>query len=100
MRTGYLQMKRNILFFMICISVTTYAQKTKTLTILHTNDVHSRIYPIDPNSADKRSADKGGFLRIASFIEEQRKITPDLLLCDIGDFSQGTPFYNLFQGEV
>lgn len=87
-----------LLFVIIAASMSGYAQKT--LTIFHTNDVHSRIYPVDPNSADKRSADKGGFLRIASFVEEQRKLTPDLLLFDSGDFSQGTPFYNLFKGEV
>lgn len=100
MRIRDLQVKGNILFFMVCVSLSAYAQKTKTLAILHTNDVHSRIYPTDPNSADKRSADKGGFLRVASFVEEQRAKIPNLLLFDCGDFSQGTPFYNLFYGEV
>ena len=34
------------------------------------------------------------------FIKEARKINPNLLLFDCGDISQGTPYYNLFQGEV
>lgn len=36
----------------------------------------------------------------ATFIKEARKVNPDLLLFDCGDISQGTPYYNLFQGEV
>ena len=42
----------------------------------------------------------GGTVRRATFIKEARKVNPDLLLFDCGDISQGTPYYNLFQGEV
>jgi 5'-nucleotidase len=76
------------------------AQSVKTITILHTNDTHSRIEPVEINSPDKDIADKGGFVRRATYIEEVRQQIPDLLLFDCGDFSQGTPYYNLFKGEV
>ena len=33
-------------------------------------------------------------------IEQERKANPDLLLFDSGDFSQGSPFYTLFKGDV
>ena len=33
-------------------------------------------------------------------IEQERKKNPDLLLFDSGDFSQGSPFYTLFKGDV
>lgn len=91
-------MKRNILLLILCLTITASAQKT--LTILHTNDVHSRIEPVEENSANLASAGKGGFLRVASYVEEQRKENPGLLVFDCGDFSQGTPFYNLFLGDV
>lgn len=93
-------MKKNILFFILCLTITASAQKTRTLTILHTNDVHSRIEPVEENSANIASAGKGGFLRIAACVEELRKENPDMLVFDSGDFSQGTPFYNLFRGGV
>jgi len=35
----------------------------KKLTILHTNDTHSQIYPLSPNLADTMKADRGGFVR-------------------------------------
>ena len=35
-----------------------------------------------------------------SFIKQQRELHPDLLLFDCGDFSQGTPYYNIYRGEV
>ena len=33
-------------------------------------------------------------------IAEQRKSNPNLLLFDSGDFSQGSPFYTMFKGDV
>ncbi|NDV59906.1 bifunctional UDP-sugar hydrolase/5'-nucleotidase [Bacteroides sp. 519] len=89
-----------ILVLMLCMSVSVQAQKTKTLTILHTNDVHSRIEALSPELENPVSAGNGGFLRIASYVNEVRKETSNLLVFDCGDFSQGTPYYNLFQGDV
>lgn len=91
--------KRSLLLLILCMAVVpTFAQKT--LTILHTNDIHSRIEPVSPNSADKRSADKGGLLRVAAYVEHVKEETPNVLVFDCGDFSQGTPYYNMFKGEV
>ena len=83
----------------LCLLTPDSAQKTKQLVILQTSDTHSRIEPIAVNAAD-RYAGMGGTVRRATFIKEARKVNPDLLLFDCGDISQGTPYYNLFQGEV
>lgn len=83
----------------LCLLAPDSAQKTKQLVILQTSDTHSRIEPIAVNAAD-RYAGMGGTVRRATFIKEARKVNPDLLLFDCGDISQGTPYYNLFQGEV
>ena len=72
----------------------------KSLLILHTNDTHSCIEPLNPNLSDKTQADKGGYLRRASFVREMRKREPDLLLLDCGDFSQGSTYYSLYHGDV
>ena len=79
-------------------SVLGYAQKT--LTILHTNDTHSCIMPLSINLADTLQAGRGGFLRRIAMLKEERKHDPDLLLFDSGDFSQGSPYYTLFKGDV
>ena len=76
-----------------------FAQKSKTLSIYHSSDTHSRIEPIDINSGDK-NAGMGGYVRRVTLIDELRKENPNLLLFDCGDFSQGTPYYNMFKGKV
>nr|AKF17205.1 hypothetical protein [uncultured bacterium Csd4] len=72
----------------------------KQIVILHTNDTHSCIMPLNPNLADKSIAGRGGFLRRLEFLRQQREENPDLLLFDSGDFSQGSPYYTLFMGDV
>lgn len=68
----------------------------KTLVILHTNDTHSQI---EPTNEDKAVGDAGGVLRRKEYVDQMRKEYSDVLLLDAGDFSQGTPYYNLFKGE-
>ncbi len=72
----------------------------KTLTILHTNDTHSTIMPLNPNLADTMLAGRGGYLRRLALIKEERQQDPDLLLFDSGDFSQGSAYYSMFHGDV
>ena len=76
------------------------AKVEKQLVVLHTNDSHSCVMPINPNLADTAMANRGGYLRRISMIKEERKADPDLLLFDSGDFSQGSPYYSLFKGDV
>lgn len=76
------------------------AKGQKQLVILHTNDTHSCIMPLNPNLADTAVANRGGYLRRVNMIKEERKENPDLLLFDSGDFSQGSPYYSLFKGDV
>ncbi len=85
--------------FILSICTSSFAQNSKTLKMLHTSDTHSRIEPINPNS-DDANANMGGFVRRVTMLKELRKENPNLLLFDCGDFSQGTPYYNLFRGEV
>ncbi len=91
---------RHVLITLLCfMSVGAWAQD-KQLVILHTNDTHSTIMPLNPNLSDKKVAGRGGYLRRMEFLRQQREQTPDLLLFDSGDFSQGSPYYTLFKGDV
>lgn len=70
---------------------------TTKLTILHTNDVHSHLEPFP--STDKNYPGLGGVARRAELIKQIRNQEKNILLFDSGDFFQGTPYFNLFQGE-
>lgn len=74
--------------------------KGRKITILHTNDTHSCIYPLNPNLADTMLAGRGGFVRRAGMIKQEREKNPKLLLLDSGDFSQGSTYYTLYKGDV
>jgi 5'-nucleotidase len=65
------------------------------LTILHTNDVHSHLEPMERG----QFAGIGGAPARASFVAAQRRAHANVLLLDAGDILQGTPYFNLFHGE-
>lgn len=70
--------------------------ETVRLTILHTNDVHSRIEAFDQG----RNAGRGGAARRAAMIKQVRQEEEHVLLLDAGDIFQGTPYFNFFGGEL
>lgn len=72
----------------------THSQK---LTILHTNDVHSRLEPF-PMDGGKNEG-QGGVAPRATLIDQIRKEEEHVLLLDAGDIFQGTPYFNLYKGE-
>jgi 5'-nucleotidase len=88
------------ILFIVFLILGTSAFGQKTLTILHTNDTHSCIFPLSTNLADTLVAGRGGYLRRIAMLKEERRKDPQLLLFDSGDFSQGSPYYTLFKGEV
>lgn len=73
------------------------AKKATTLTILHTNDVHSRLDPFPMDGS--RNAGRGGVARRATLIQQIRQQQKNVLLFDAGDIFQGTPYFNLYKGE-
>ncbi|MGB5981133.1 MAG: metallophosphatase [Nonlabens sp.] len=68
----------------------------KKITILHTNDTHSHIDPIQGG----RNDGKGGVARRAALIKKLRNENPNTLLLDCGDIFQGTPYFNFYAGEL
>lgn len=69
----------------------------RKLTILHTNDTHSRIDPYPANHPNYPGM--GGYARRAALINHYRSIDPELLLLDAGDIFQGTPYFNVYGGK-
>lgn len=93
-------LRKTVLLYMLLLFTAVGAYAQKHLEVLHTNDTHSCIMPLNPNLADTAVAGRGGFLRRVAMIKEERAKNPDLLLIDSGDFSQGSPFYTMFKGDV
>jgi len=67
------------------------------LTILHTNDWHSRIDPFPVDGG--RNEGLGGIAKRAKMIEKVRRENKEVLLLDSGDIFQGTPYFNFYGGE-
>ena len=93
-------LRKTVVLYMLLLIMAMGAYAQKHLEVLHTNDTHSCIMPLNPSLADTAVAGRGGFLRRVAMIKEERAKNPDLLLIDSGDFSQGSPFYTMFKGDV
>jgi len=92
-----LKLRNKLFLFLLVIPFLLTAQE-KSLVILQFNDTHSRIEPIPANDASY--ANKGGVVRQESYIREVRKEAKNVLVFHSGDLVQGTPYFNLFGGEV
>lgn len=68
-----------------------------SLTILHTNDVHSRLEPFPMDGSPNEGL--GGVAQRAIAIKKIRSEAENVLLLDAGDIFQGTPYFNLYKGE-
>lgn len=93
-------MKKFILSICLLAGVVLAGFAQKQLTILHTNDTHSAIEPLSIHLDDTLRAGRAGFVRRLNMVDSMRRVHPDLLLFDSGDFSQGSPYYTLFKGDV
>lgn len=90
--SNYLATAIFVLFFVACGK-----SGERVVTILHTNDTHSQVEPLEEG---KRDAFCGGYALRMGVIEQEREVNPDLILLDAGDFSQGTPYYNFYHGRI
>eukprot|EP00794_Sanderia_malayensis_P000231 gene231-846_t len=77
-----------------------------TITILHTNDVHSRLDETDKygsmcsNALKQTHSCYGGIARLATKIKEIRSGRTPTLLLDGGDQQTGTMWYDVWQGNA
>jgi 5'-nucleotidase len=67
------------------------------LTILHTNDVHSRLEPFPMDGGKWQGL--GGVANRMTLINSIRQQEENVLLLDAGDIFQGTPYFNVYKGE-
>src|SRR5689334_7144218 len=66
------------------------AAEIRSLTILHTNDLHARLSPLDNG--------RGGFAYLAATLQRERAHCADCIYLNAGDLVQGTPVSTIFHG--
>jgi 5'-nucleotidase len=79
------------------------------LTLLHTSDIHSRIFPYDFQILQVDSElglgtldevkNVGGVARVSYVLNRERARADRVLHVDSGDIFEGAPVFNYFQGE-
>jgi 5'-nucleotidase len=89
---------RLIAFLLIISSVSVLSQQKIKLVILHTNDTHSQVEPTEKSTL--KTANMGGYARRMGVINQIRADEKNVILVDAGDYSQGTPYFNFFNGRV
>src|SRR3954452_7660607 len=84
-----LYVPRRLLAAALFLSVSAPAE-VRTLTILHTNDLHARISPLENHN--------GGFAYLAAVLARERAGCHDCILLNAGDLVQGSPVSTIFHG--
>lgn len=69
-----------------------------SITILYTNDTHSRLDPFPSNA--REFAGLGGIAKRSSLVNQIRAEEKNVLLLDAGDVFQGTPWFEVYGGKV
>ncbi|MDX9918976.1 MAG: metallophosphatase [Paludibacter sp.] len=87
-----------ILIFLLCFQFAAFSANRVKLVILHTNDTHSQVEPSEKSSL--ATSDMGGYARRIGVIEKIRSEEKNVLLFDAGDYSQGSPYFNFFNGRI
>jgi 2',3'-cyclic-nucleotide 2'-phosphodiesterase (5'-nucleotidase family) len=79
--------KRLIAFLLLCGPL---AAEVRSLTILHSNDLHARLLPLENHH--------GGFASLAAVVRRERAGCTDCIYLNAGDLVQGTPVSTIFKG--
>lgn len=72
--------------------------RSRKITILHTNDMHSHIDSFPLNHS--KHPGMGGMRRVASLVKKIRNEEKNVILIDAGDVFQGTPYFNRYKGSL
>ena len=71
--------------------INVFAEESKTITIIHTNDVHGRAQGDDKELI--------GYAKLKTFFDDTKSKNPNTLLVDAGDTLHGTTFANISEGK-
>lgn len=94
---------KKLFLLLIVVLFTAPAQlfpQATDITIIHTNDIHSRMLGFSPNSdytpfSLNDDETRGGMARIKTIIDTIRNNDENVIMVDAGDFTMGTVFQTL-----
>ena len=79
---------------LLCVSLSAANEsKGEMITILFTHDLHSHLLP---TTNDSGNGEYGGYAKLMTLINIQKKIDPNAILVDGGDFSMGSLFQTAY----
>lgn len=73
--------------------------KGEYATVLFTHDLHSHFLPYE-TEVNGDVTTRGGYARLMTAIKEMKKLYPDAILVDGGDFSMGSLFQTCFKTDA
>lgn len=87
----------SVCFLILIITATSVlpssaADASTVVTVMFTHDLHSHLLP----TSEDDGGEYGGYARLMTAINEQKKRTPDAILVDGGDFAMGSLFQTAF----
>lgn len=82
---------RRLLLSVLLLAAAEARAEIRSLTILHTNDLHARLSTLDDG--------RGGFAALTAVIRRERAHCSDCILLNAGDLAQGSPVSTIFHGE-
>jgi 5'-nucleotidase/UDP-sugar diphosphatase len=80
-----------LLLLLAFVRIAPAADSIRTLSLLHTNDLHAHLMPSERG--------QGGFAQLVAAIRHERENCAGCLLLNAGDIVQGTPVSTIFHGE-
>lgn len=87
----------SVLVFLFCAAAPAFAAgEDRLVTVLFTHDLHSHLLP----ATNEEGESYGGFSRLMSAIDAQKREHPDAILVDAGDFSMGSLFQTAYASEA
>ncbi|WGS65997.1 5'-nucleotidase C-terminal domain-containing protein [Marinitoga aeolica] len=79
-------MKKLLVILLAVLTVAVFAAPTH-LVIFHLNDTHGHVWPY----SEYHNPDIGGFARIATLVNKERAVNPNVLFLHAGDVNTGVP---------
>ena len=87
-----------LIILLAIFNIAVFSGEKAKLVILHTNDTHSQVEPTE--SSYSKNGDMGGYARRMGLIKKIRYEEKNVILVDAGDFSQGSPYFNFYNGRI
>ncbi len=92
-----------LLLVAVCVSLAVFPSlaasgEGRTITVLFTGDLHDHMLPAR-DFRDGKVCYAGGYARLESAVEAEKKADPGALLLDAGDFSMGSVFQTIYESD-